>query len=211
MNSINVATKTPESPVILTDLSATQNTVGSNLSSDDSLFSGVNMTKVISIIIILLFLGYNILQYLADNTNFVNFNISNMFTTFFSNPVKDTVTTSKQGVQDVANLTTETVTSGVDFVEDTVDPERKSAAHEEEYNSALSTLERTARSQQITNEVKSDVTNSSIQNNKLDKGYCYVGTDRDYRTCVKVNARDECMSGDIFPSRAICVNPSLRE
>lgn len=42
-------------------------------------------------------------------------------------------------------------------------------------------------------------------------GYCYVGTDRGYRSCIKVGESDKCMSGDIFPSKDICINPSLRE
>lgn len=43
------------------------------------------------------------------------------------------------------------------------------------------------------------------------KGYCYVGTDRGYRSCIKVGDSEKCMSGDIFPSKNICINPSLRE
>lgn len=45
---------------------------------------------------------------------------------------------------------------------------------------------------------------------QLKSGYCYIGTDRGYRSCVKVGADDMCMSGDIFPSIDICINPSLR-
>jgi hypothetical protein len=42
-------------------------------------------------------------------------------------------------------------------------------------------------------------------------GYCYVGEDRGFRSCVSVKPDDTCMSGDIFPSMDICINPSLRE
>ena len=42
-------------------------------------------------------------------------------------------------------------------------------------------------------------------------GYCYIGEDRGFRSCIPVRDGDVCMSGDIFPSQAICVNPSLRE
>lgn len=218
MNSINVITATPESPAVLNDLDVASATDSDLLNSDGSTFSGVNITKVIAIITIILFLGYNISNYLADTTspsgNFFNFiynDTKRVFSTFFANPVKDTVLTSEQGVKDVANLTTGTVTSGVDYVENIVSPEKQQEKHENEYNSALSTLERTARSNMMESPVDADTTNSSIQTNRLDKGYCYVGTDRNYRTCVKVNERDQCMSGDIFPTRKICVNPSLRE
>lgn len=42
-------------------------------------------------------------------------------------------------------------------------------------------------------------------------GFCYVGEDRGFRSCVSVKPDDTCMSGDIFPSMDLCVNPSLRE
>jgi hypothetical protein len=218
MNSINVITATPDSPAVLNDLDVSSAGDSDLLNNEGSMFSGVNITKVIAILTIILFLGYNISNYLADTSsssgNFFNFvynDTKRMFSTLFANPVKDTVITSEQGVKDIADLTTGTVTSGVDYVEKVVSPEKQQEKHENEYNSALSTLERTARSNMVESPVEADTSNSSIQTNRLDKGYCYVGTDRNYRTCVKVNERDQCMSGDIFPSRAICVNPSLRE
>jgi hypothetical protein len=53
---------------------------------------------------------------------------------------------------------------------------------------------------------------SSIQKTKpLSKaGWCFIGTDRGFRSCVEVGEQDKCMSGEIFPSQDICVNPRLR-
>jgi hypothetical protein len=42
-------------------------------------------------------------------------------------------------------------------------------------------------------------------------GHCYIGEDRGFRSCIEVGEGDICMSGDIFPTHAICVNPNLRE
>ena len=42
-------------------------------------------------------------------------------------------------------------------------------------------------------------------------GYCYIGEDRGFRSCIQVGENDTCMSGDIFPTHAICVNPRLRQ
>jgi hypothetical protein len=42
-------------------------------------------------------------------------------------------------------------------------------------------------------------------------GYCYIGEDRGFRSCTQVGEGDTCMSGDIFPTNAICINPNLRE
>ena len=41
-------------------------------------------------------------------------------------------------------------------------------------------------------------------------GYCYIGTDRTFRSCVKVDEGDVCMSNKVFPTKDICINPNLR-
>lgn len=37
-------------------------------------------------------------------------------------------------------------------------------------------------------------------------GFCYVGE----QTCVSVTDKDVCMSGDVFPTMDVCINPNLR-
>lgn len=51
---------------------------------------------------------------------------------------------------------------------------------------------------------------SNNENNKFKSGYCYIGEDRGFRTCIEVGETDKCMSGDIFPNKEICINPNLR-
>jgi len=41
-------------------------------------------------------------------------------------------------------------------------------------------------------------------------GWCFIGEDRGFRTCSEIGQNDKCMSGDIFPSQEICMNPNLR-
>ena len=38
-------------------------------------------------------------------------------------------------------------------------------------------------------------------------GFCYIGEDRGFRSCIEVGEGDICMSGDIFPTNEICINP----
>ena len=53
---------------------------------------------------------------------------------------------------------------------------------------------------------------NNISNNINKKvGYCYIGSDRNVRTCVKVGESDTCMSGEVFPTRDLCINPNLKE
>lgn len=53
-----------------------------------------------------------------------------------------------------------------------------------------------------------NIGNSTIHTNGQ---YCYVGKDKGYRSCIELADGDKCMSGDIFPSLDICINPNLRE
>jgi len=41
-------------------------------------------------------------------------------------------------------------------------------------------------------------------------GYCYIGEDRGFRSCIKVGEEDTCMSGVICATHAVCINPRLR-
>ena len=60
-------------------------------------------------------------------------------------------------------------------------------------------------------EVKPDDALSRIQSGGSGKaGWCFIGEDRGFRTCSEVGENDRCMSGDIFPSQEICMNPNLR-
>jgi hypothetical protein len=56
--------------------------------------------------------------------------------------------------------------------------------------------------------VSPDLSSSSIQSNS--KGWCLIGADDGARTCSEIGPRDVCMSGEIYPTREVCINPRLR-
>lgn len=59
---------------------------------------------------------------------------------------------------------------------------------------------------------RADDTTSVTQKHQAGKaGYCYIGEDRGFRSCAKVEAGDKCMSGQVFSRQDICVDPTLRE
>ena len=66
------------------------------------------------------------------------------------------------------------------------------------------------RQQQNGEDYQADDSSSSIQKGTSKAGFCYIGEDRGFRTCEEVGMNDTCMSGEIFPTRDVCVNPSLR-
>jgi len=59
---------------------------------------------------------------------------------------------------------------------------------------------------------RADDSTSVTQKHQSGKGgYCYIGEDRGFRSCVKVDATDKCMSGEVYSRHDICIDPTLRE
>jgi hypothetical protein len=42
------------------------------------------------------------------------------------------------------------------------------------------------------------------------QGWCWIGKDRGFNSCIEVGRNEYCMSGDVYPTKDICINPSLR-
>ena len=57
--------------------------------------------------------------------------------------------------------------------------------------------------------VSPDDSRSSIQTTGK-SGWCYIGEEQGTRTCAEIGVNDTCMSGNVFPNQAICMNPNLR-
>ena len=57
---------------------------------------------------------------------------------------------------------------------------------------------------------KEDTDPSPLQSSSIEQGYCYIGKQNNIRHCAKVSSRNKCMSGDIFPTMDLCINPTLR-
>jgi hypothetical protein len=72
-----------------------------------------------------------------------------------------------------------------------------------QYNSALNNNTGTMN-------YEADDSLSSIQCAGSKSGWCYIGEDRGFRSCAQVDEGEKCMSGDIFPTNEVCINPKLR-
>ena len=51
---------------------------------------------------------------------------------------------------------------------------------------------------------------SAASDGSAKSGWCYVGEDGGNRSCIEANDFDKCLSGNIFPSHDVCINPNLR-
>ena len=194
-------------------------TSNEDTSSKSSLFQGGifsgNMFRYGLIILILAFLGFNLFDYLGNVTQF----FSNTFgpiigaiAKFFGIAVGETTKTvtsvAASGIKTGVDITAGTIEKGADVLEKTLSGGYSKNNIDTSLDVALN-----KERKKPSNEPMPDESGSSTQANKTAKksGFCYIGEDRGFRSCVKVNEGDECMSGDIFPTRDICINHNLRE
>lgn len=182
-------------------------------------FSSIKLIMYIILgILILSFIGYNIFNYLAEGTDIITnitapfVNIIAMITGNTTKTTIDNTTTGSKTIVDGAaetgktfidNIQTGSV-GGIDFIQkqikDKSDKQKNKIIVDPENNDKLNDVKK--------NNV--DEEPEPIRTDTLNQGYCYVGKINDTRYCAKVSGRNNCMSGDIYPSMDICVNPNLR-
>jgi len=107
-----------------------------------------------------------------------------------------------------------TITQTPTTIVKSAEPVESQQQYDEQIEQQQNQLNQTLNSAQVETQVyEADESSSSIQGSKAGNksGWCYIGEDRGFRSCIKVGEQDTCMSGDIFPSQEICVNPSLRQ
>ena len=201
---------------------------GSSGSSDSGFFgflTNINFATWIVIILILAFLGFNIFVYLAKGTQDITSFFSPLVNNIFSGIGQLTgqvVDVSAEGAKAVTSGTANTVNTGLTAVENATPGGLNATSslpnqsiqtsipqQDQTQNNALNRALNT--SQQTQKDPNHDYEANEASSSVIGKaGWCYIGEDRGFRTCSQVGVNDVCMSGDIFPSNEICVNPNLR-
>jgi hypothetical protein len=165
---------------------------------------------------ILAFLGINVFVYLAkgtqDITSFFKPLIEKIIVLFGAITSK-IVNVSAGGVKGVVDTTASVVDTGLTAVQEATalpsQPVKDTIPQSDNVqNSSLNKeLNTSKQTKQSNTSYEADESSSKIKNKS---GWCYIGEDRGFRSCAKVGENDDCISGDIFPSQEICVNPNLR-
>jgi hypothetical protein len=143
------------------------------------------------IILIVALLGFNLFASLGSVTDRLTGLLRPIIGTAggaVADTAKQTVDISAKGAQGITAAVADGVDGGVDV------------------------LERALSQQRAQNPPEPDDAGSSTQRShvSIKSGYCYIGEDRGYRSCLKVRNSNECMSGDVFASEDQCVHPRLR-
>ena len=212
MNNINgMVSKT--STVKLPSVSVSSidlNTSPAIPTNQETWFTGRNMITLGLLLLILALLGMNIFSYLGEGVDIFG-SILQKLGIGTAKVAQDTVNVSMDGVKLGADIAAGGVKDAANLVksdtDDTTDSKKTvgQTVDDNEDDTATNNQE----SSSISEDQSSD---SAIQNRTSNQksGWCYIGTDRKVRSCIQVDASNKCMSGDIFPSREICINPSLR-
>ena len=220
----NTITKSRTPSGITIDIESQSGT--SSTSSNNGFFTTDgknNYTKIGLAIVVLLFLGVNVFSYLGDFFQ----KLKETSAPFFKNILESLGYVVTETTKDVTNVAAEgaklgievaagTVESGVGVIQGQLDLEQTGNSSQQQQQSAKTSISASltsalANAEENTEPLPDDAMSSTQRNNSGKSGYCYIGEDRGFRSCISVSENDTCMSGDIFPSQEICVNPSLRE
>ena len=199
--------------------------VDSDATSGEGMFS--SWWVWIFIILLLAYLGFNIFNYLAKGTQTTNdvlspfwayimsfFNYGPSITPPDNNDAQavDENDSDAVGKQDGGSkpISAENATPNTASVSKmSPDSVNNQNVPDNAQNTALNRALNISKQQELP---KQDyVANDSYDSTQEGKaGWCYIGSEQGYRSCSQVGEADTCMSGNIFPTQDVCVNPSLR-
>lgn len=201
-----------------------------NSNENSNSFGGkTNIIRYLLIIVVLGFLGINLFSYLGNVVEYLKNIFGPAFNTllsFFGIAAGETAKTAidvaskgtKLGV-DVASKGTKlgvdvaagTLTTGIDVLQGALDGN----AVRNNLDSGKHALDKALQNAEI-NINKETVPDGPVDRKPTNKiegnlGFCYIGEYKGFRSCASISESDKCLSGDIFPTREICINPNLRQ
>jgi len=187
--------------------------------SSYSIWSVISFILIILIVWVLIFNFFDlgkVTDWIQSFLKFIGYSTSET--------IKTTASVGATGVAGSTNVAAGAVTGGIDVLEKGLNltPEEKARAQNQHqaqvtalYPPSLNPTDSAVLSTGLANLKKmtplpDDATSVTQGGGRSKSGYCYIGEDRGFRSCIKVGENDQCMSGDIFPTMDICINPNLR-
>ena len=226
-NSLNSAKNS-----ISSGLSSGQNSLN-NISEStidvtpSSIFSSIWFWLIL--IIVLAFVGFNIFSYLAKGTDIL-VQFTSFFTDIFENISKFIINLSATGTQAAADVGASSIDTSLEVVKENTDGKsNEPTENNEEPEQQQQGQQQQGQQQQLYMQQQQPYPTSYPQSNEFPpsqtemepmpasamdadnkSGWCLVGQEQGFRSCIEVNEFDKCISGNIFPSKDICTNPNLR-
>ena len=173
--------------------------------------------KYALVILVLAALGFNLFFAVGDVTESVTSFLSPILSLIgvgVGNTVKGTAQTAAEGGKLALDVAAGTVTTATDLIQGQTPPGKKKVTKDaESMTKKMTDKSESERQVRVNPTPKADETTSVTQRNGKGRkgGFCYIGEESGIRSCLRVSDASMCMSGEIFPSKDICVNPTLRE
>ena len=200
----------------------------SDLSSSSSSTTSL-LVRGVLIILLLALVGFNVFTYLDEITAWFGDTFGPPFRAVArymgyaaTDTAQTTVDVAAEGTKSAVDIAAGAASSGIGVLQQTIGQRNDSQRNDSQRNDPSQSQSQDpsqdpsqkALTQALSHAKKEspqpdDATSRTQRTGK--SGYCYIGEDRGFRSCINVGEEDICASGDIFPTQAICINPRLRK
>jgi hypothetical protein len=177
--------------------------------------SGNDITKnmlimVLLVILVLSLLGINIFAIFGNALQ----NFINIFNPIVSKGLSELGYASGTVLDKTADIVADTSKTGIDILHGTVDSVGdlllKASGHgaganlDSKINQPPFVLPKQPEPNQTTSPIQSGPSSAK-------SSWCLVGEYNGARGCINVSDQDKCLSGQVFPSQQMCLNPNLSQ
>jgi len=192
--------------------------LGSVANTPNSAGSERDWVKIALVIAVLALLGINVFTYLSQITEWFRRTFSPLFAgtvgtvaTVAGDTAKQTIKTAAAGTQGVIGEVSKGAESGISELQKVLGGKGmiRNNIDGKGLETSLSETESQFVIDQDMDEASTDFLGQKTKGHG-NAGYCYIGEDRGIRSCMYVGNGDRCMSGMIYPTMDVCVNPNLR-
>lgn len=203
--------------------SITEQTKVSSSNGESDMFRGKNLVIIVlTALLILSFLGMNLLSSLGDIVQ----TVSSLFGPLFTQILSIFGYTAGTVIDKSTDIVTDVAKTGIDLAGDTIQSAAgllKDASRSHVDSGAVSQLDnsfktgKTSGLDSVINTSKSN-TNQPLPDSSVDPiqkpitsnkvNWCLVGEYQGKRGCIEVDDTSKCMSGQVFPTQATCLNPT---
>ena len=207
---INSIIKTPPFKTIAQSSIDNVKQVSEKINKTTSSFFNITTLALILLgLIVLGIFGYIIYDYLEEENEKKDNNIFNKISNFFTKDAKDAKDAKE--TKDTKETKETKETKDIKKTKDTKNNNPVSLESSVKNIKPRKNIE-TRKSKKMIDDESTNENNlpQPIRTESLTSGFCYIGKVNDTRYCTKVDAPSKCMSGDIYPSMDVCVNPNLR-
>jgi hypothetical protein len=160
--------------------------------------------------LLLILVGINIFTILGNSLN----NLSEVFKPFALNFLKafgystgTVINTSADTVSDVAKTSIDIAEGSIQNIGNLLISASEDEKKEKEKSLEKTVQKDSSQSQQPSPDNSSNSIQKPITSDK--SSWCLIGEFQNKRGCVPITESDKCLSGQIFPNQAMCLNPTL--